>query len=137
MHGGTIVTKEEHELEHVHKELWGLSSSSHRGVLAGKQVSVQVDSTTILHYLTEWRGGSSELLPNMVKLIWALCIRFNICITQVVCITWTRMVAAREDAKSRPSKFASGHECHSDDWKLAPQCFVWLQQLVGAAFTID
>ena len=140
VHGGTIeFTEEEHELEHVHKELWGLylTLSSQRGVLAGKRLSVQVDSTTTVHYLTEWRGGSSELLCNMVKLIWALCIRFNICITQVVHITGTHMVAAGVDAKSRPSRFARGHECHRDDWRLTPQCFLWLQQQVGAAFTID
>ena len=47
------------------------------------------------------------------------------------------MVAAGVDAKSRPSKFARGHECHQDDWRLHPQCFLWLQEQVGRTFTID
>ena len=140
VHGGTIeFTEEENGLEHVQKELWGLYLSllSQREALSGKRVSVQVDATATVHYLTEWRGGSSSLLSNMVKLIWALCIRFNICITQVTHITGTKMVAAGVDAKSRPSKFARGHECHRDDWRLHPQCFLWLQEQVGGTFTID
>ena len=138
--GGTIeFTEEEHELEHVHKELWGLYLSlvSQREVLSGKRVCVQVDAMTTVHYLTEWKGGSSRLLSNMVKRIWALCIRFDIWITQVVHIAGEQMVAAGVDAKSRPSRFARGHECHRDDWRLIPQWFMWLQEQVGAAFTID
>ena len=137
---GTILytDAERSELEHVHKELWGLWLVICCGLkwLARKRVRIQVDSVATVEYIKQG-GGKSELLTVIVKLIWVMCVRHDIVLAQVEHIKGDMMIANGVDQKSRPKFFRRSRERDRDEWRIKRSVVQSLQARLGVTFSID
>jgi hypothetical protein len=137
---GTILLDdtERAQLHHVHKELWGLLLTLvvKGSALLNRRIRVQVDSTTTVAYLRNF-GGPSELLTAMVKIIWAVCVRYSITLAQVEHISGERMVANGVNARSRPQFWRRSAERDQDEWRLKRTVVGNLQVNLQVHFTVD
>jgi hypothetical protein len=137
---GTILFNdaERAELEHVHRELWGLLLAliALCRQLAGQRIRVQVDSVASVEYIRQL-GGRSRVLTNMVKLIWAVSVRGDFAISEIEHISGKCVIALGVDGLSRPKRWRRSAEHDRDEWRLSDRAFLWLQSQLAVELEVD
>ena len=80
-------------LAHVHRELLGLAFivAVHYEELADRCIQIRVDAKSSIKYVRD-RGGTSEVMTYLTKIIWGLFIKHRISLSAIVHISGVEMV---------------------------------------------
>ena len=83
-------------LAHVHREMYGLVCvvAVHHMALADKCIQIRVDAKSTIKYVRD-RGGSSEVMTYLAKVLWGFFIRHRISLSLVCHISGVEMARAR------------------------------------------
>jgi hypothetical protein len=113
-------------LAHVHREMVGLVFvvAVHHEAMADRSIQIRVDSKSTIKYVRD-RGGPSEVMTHLAKILWGLLIRHRISLALICHISGVEMVRCGVDGLSRPVAPKPLSELDRLDWQLTPEWWQW------------
>ena len=97
----------------------------HYDRLADKCIQIRVDARSTIKYVRD-RGGSSEVMTYLTKVLWGFFIRYRISLSLICHISGVEMVRVGVDGLSRPSPPKALSEADRFEWQLTPQRWRWV-----------
>ena len=116
-------------LAHVHREMLGLVVAVMVAVklLEDRAVQIRVDSMSTVKYVRD-RGGQSEVMNFLTRMLWGWFIRHRISVVKVCHIAGVIMVDNGVDGLSRPTPPKALSEADRYEWQLAPEAWQWVKR---------
>ena len=111
----------------MHRELLGLAFivAVHYEDLADRCIQIRVDAKSSIKYVRD-RGGASEVMTYLTKIIWGLFIKHRISLSAIVHISGVEMVRIGVDGLSRPPLPKPLSEADRFEWQVTPARWAWI-----------
>ena len=127
LEGHVPFSWQEAGLAHVHREMLGLVVAVKVALplLEDRAIQIRVDSMSTVKYVRD-RGGQSEVMNFLTKIVWGLFISHRVSLVKVCHIAGVEMVANGVDGLSRPTPPKVLSELDRAEWRLTPDSWQWV-----------
>ena len=127
LEGHVPFSWQEAGLAHVHREMLGLVVAVKVALplLEDRAIQIRVDSMSTVKYVRD-RGGQSEVMNFLTKIVWGLFISHRVSLVKVCHIAGVEMVANGVDGLSRPTPPKVLSELDRAEWQLTPDSWQWV-----------
>lgn len=133
LEGHVPFSWQEAGLAHVHREMLGLVVAVTVAVklLEDRAIQVRVDSKSTVKYVRD-RGGQSEVMNFLTKLLWGRLIRHRVSLVKICHIAGVQMIENGVDGLSRPTPARALSEADRAEWQIHPATWLGVKKALAA-----